>query len=344
MPTEPHWLLILVYLGSGFLLLAKGADWLVGSSSQIARRIGVSTLVVGLTVVALGTSAPEIVVSALAATEGKVDLSLGNVLGSNVANVGLVLGASALVLPKVLESRLPAREVFWFFAALAVTWWVAGDRAITRMESAFLLVVFVLYNAHVLITAREGADVVQAAGEYRLPAVWVAIGIASIVFGAKLVVMGAESGALRLGIPASVVGLTIVAVGTSLPELAAGLGGALKGESDISIGNVIGSNVFNLVGVIGIVGLVQPLDPRAPRRGRARSARCGFRLGPARGLLGGAGLQPGGRCSCRGSATRGPAARRGCCSSSPTSSTTCGCTERDESRSRPGRRRRAGGR
>ena len=264
MPTEPHWLAIIVFLAAGFLLLAKGADWLVGSSTQIARRVGVSTLVVGLTVIAFGTSAPEIVVSALAANEGKVDLSLGNVLGSNVANIGLVLGACAVVLPKVLESKLAAREVLWLFLSLGILWWIAQDRVIVRREAAFLLLAFAIYNAHVLITARQGGQVVEAVGEYRRPVLWTLIGLISIVLGAKLVVMGAEDGAARLGVPKSVVALTVVAIGTSLPELAAGLGGAIKGESDVSLGNVVGSNVFNLLAVIGIVGLVQPLDPSDP--------------------------------------------------------------------------------
>ena len=264
MATEPSWLLILVYLGSGFLLLTKGAVWLVGSSSQIARRLGISTLVVGLTIIAFGTSVPEIVVSAVAAAEGQVDLSLGNVLGSNVANIGLVLGACALVLPKVLESRLPKREVFWLFGSLFLLWWIAHDAVIVRMEAAFLLLGCGVYLAHVLLSAREGGVKVEAIGEYRRPALWTLIGIVAIALGAKLVVMGAVDGAVALDIPTSVAGLTIVAIGTSLPELAAGLGGAAKGESDISLGNVVGSNVFNLMAVVGIVALIQPFDPEDP--------------------------------------------------------------------------------
>jgi cation:H+ antiporter len=255
------WLLILAELVLGFTMLAKGADWLVAGSSAIARRFGVSILVVGLTVVAFGTSAPEIVVSGLAAFEGDADLALGNVLGSNVANIGLVLGASAVVLPRVLESKLGGRELFWLFLTLGLLWFVARDVAITRFEAGLLLLSFVVYNAHVLTTARAGySDVAPPEPEARAKRKVLA-GIVVIALGAKLVVMGAQAGALRLGIPPSVVGLTIVAVGTSLPELAAGLGGAFKGESDISVGNVVGSNVFNLVAVIGIVGVIHPLVP-----------------------------------------------------------------------------------
>ena len=261
MPSEPAWLMILVYLGAGFLLLAKGADVLVGASSQIARRIGISTLVVGLTIVAFGTSAPEIVVSALAASEGKVDLSLGNVLGSNVANIGLVLGACAVVLPRIMESRIPPREVFWLFASLGLLWFVSYDRVIDRLEGMFLLFACLVYLAHVLMTAREGGVVVEATPRYKLPWLWSLAAITAVSIGAKLVVVGAEEGALALGIPQSVIGLTIVAIGTSLPELAAGLGGAVKGESDISLGNVVGSNVFNLMAVVGIVSVIVPFDP-----------------------------------------------------------------------------------
>jgi len=260
MPEGPAWLVIPVCLVAGFLLLTKGAIWLVGSSSQIARRLGVSTLVIGLTIIAFGTSAPEIVVSAVAAAEGKVDLSLGNVLGSNVANIGLVLGLCAVVLPRVLEARLAAREIGWLFASLFLLWGFALDGVIGRLEGGLLLAGCGLYLIHVLRTVSAYEREEEEAGEYARPLLWTVAGIVAIAAGAKLVVMGAERGSLALGIPQSVVGLTIVAVGTSLPELAAGLGGAFKGESDISIGNVVGSNVFNLMAVVGIVALVQPLD------------------------------------------------------------------------------------
>ena len=258
------WLQILAMLLGGFLLLWRGSDWLVAGSTLIARRFGVSTMVVGLTVVAFGTSAPEIVVSSMAASEGKVDLALGNVLGSNVANIGLVLGACALVLPKILETRLKLREVLWLFLSLSAFYVCARDSSITRPEGGFLLVGFCAYNAHVLLTADadlspDDLDLVRS----RHPWFWTLLGIAAILVAAKLVVMGAEDGALRLGVPKSVVGLTVVAIGTSLPELAAGLGGAIRGQSEISLGNVIGSNVFNVMAVIGIVALVQPISPQA---------------------------------------------------------------------------------
>ncbi|MBI1382318.1 MAG: calcium/sodium antiporter [Planctomycetaceae bacterium] len=264
---EPAWLLLAIYLVAGCLLLAKGADWLVGGSSRLARRLGISTLAIGLTVVAWGTSAPEVVVSVLAALEGQAAISLGNVLGSNIANIGLVLGASALVLPKVLEGRLSFRDIFWLFASVGALWWCSLDGQLTRLDGALLLGLFAAYNVWLWRTSRQQDDPAVAVPEVprggRSPWLLALGGVAAVSVGAKLVVMGAEGGALRLGVEPRVVGLTVVAVGTSLPELAAGLGSAFKGESDISLGNVLGSNVFNVLAVLGLVALVRPLVPEA---------------------------------------------------------------------------------
>lgn len=279
MPEPQDWSRILLLLAFGFFFLAKGADWFVGGASSVARRMGVSSLVIGLTVVACGTSAPEVVVSGLAAYEGKVSLSLGNVLGSNVANVGLVLGTSALVLPAVLQTELSWREVFWLAGSLAVLWWCASDGRIPRSEGGILLGLFVAYNLHVLLTSRGTAVPEEgASSEGGRPWLWLFVGLVSILIGAKMAVDGAEAAALNLGVPQSVVGLTVVAVGTSLPELAAGLGAALKGQTEISLGNVIGSNVFNILAVLGIVALVQPLDPAHPGLDDPPAVRAAFDL------------------------------------------------------------------
>lgn len=245
-------------LVGGFLLLAKGADWLVGGSSELARRWGVSTLVVGLTVIAWGTSAPEVVVSGLAAAEGKPGIALGNVLGSNVANIGLVLGACAVVLPAVLHTTLALRDSFWLLAALGCAWWALSDAALTRVEGVLLLGAFLAYNVHLFLTTSRGGDAVGDPGGHPHPWRNVILGTLGVSIGAKLTVIGAENVAAALGISHRVIGLTVVAIGTSLPELAAGLGGALKGHSDISVGNVVGSNVFNVLAVFGVVGIVAP--------------------------------------------------------------------------------------
>ncbi len=279
MPENPEWWLIVTLLLIGFTMLAVGADWFVTGASRIAGRLGVSALVIGLTVVACGTSAPEVVVSGLAAYEGKVSLSLGNVLGSNIANVGLVLGTCALVLPAVLQTKLSYREVMWLAGSLGLLWWCASDGAIVREEGMILLGTFVVYNLHVLLTARSGDAVEPTEGTgSKHPWKWLFLGLLTILLGAKLAVVGAENAALRLGVPPSVVGLTVVAIGTSLPELAAGLGAALKGQTEISLGNVIGSNVFNLLAVLGIVALVQPLDATHPGTANPDAVTEAFRL------------------------------------------------------------------
>ena len=264
-----QYLLDFVYLAGGFLLLAKGADWLVGGSSGLARRWGISALVVGLTVIAWGTSAPEVVVSTLASAEGKPGMAMGNVLGSNIANIGLVLGACALVLPRVLETAPRVRESFWLMASLGVLWWTVSDLSVDRADGVLLLGVFAAYNLQLYISSRGGVKCEEAAkgpsGHY-----WraVILGSISVAVGAKLVVLGAENVALSFGISDRVIGLTVVAIGTSLPELAAGLGAAFKGESDVSLGNVIGSNVFNVLAVIGIAALVAPFDGSVPEVAR----------------------------------------------------------------------------
>ncbi len=262
----------IIALVIGFYFLAKGSDWLVTGAAGIAQGLGVRPLVVGLTVVAWGTSAPEVVVSALAATKGDPDLAMGNVLGSNAANIGLVLGACAIVLPDVLHNRMGLREIFWLLGSVAVFWWAAADREIDRVDSAVLLGALTVYNLQLLWEARQasvGSKKPEPASDTwleRHPVLAVLLGGVAISIAAKLVMIGAAGDkelevvglATRAGLSKLVIGLTVVAVGTSLPELAAGMSGALKGHTDISVGNVVGSNVFNVLGVIGIVGLIHP--------------------------------------------------------------------------------------
>lgn len=253
-------LLELVALAAGFLLLAKGADWLVEGGSELARRMGVRPLVVGLTIVAWGTSAPEVVVSCIAARDDRPTIALGNVLGSNVANIGLVLGACACILPAVLQRGLGLRESLWLLLSLGALWLGLADGGLGRAEGLALLAVFGLYNLHLVLTARR--EIAALAHEPRSRSPWrdVLLGSIGVAAGAELAVSGAIGLATRIGIEERVIGLTIVAVGTSLPELAAGIGAAIKGESEISVGNVIGSNVFNVLAVMGLVGLVAPID------------------------------------------------------------------------------------
>lgn len=268
------WLLIAFYIVLGFVALGKGADWLVGGGTVIARRLGVSTLAIGLTVVAWGTSLPEVVVSTGAAMDGSAAMALGNALGSNIANIALVLGACAMVLPAVLEGRLGHRESFWMLASLGTLWGLSADGCLSRLDGLILLAVFGAHTVDVFIQARREAqagakddavEVLEHIAEkaehwYKHPFVETLMGMVSIALGAFWVVEGARGGAVRLGVSEYVISLTIVALGTSLPELAAGLGGAFKGERDISLGNVVGSNVFNVLAVMGITSVVHPLD------------------------------------------------------------------------------------
>lgn len=258
------WSTILFYLIVGFTLLWLGASWLVSGSSRVARGMGVSPLVIGLTIVAWGTSAPEVMVTLTAARKGTAAVGLGNILGSNIANIGLVLGSCALVLPRVLEGRMAMREVGWLFASVGTLWAVAIDLDVTRLDAVILLVVFAVHNVHLWRTSGIEEPGVDANATLRD---WIAIvaGAVGIYYGCNFAVDGAVAGAERLAIPPLVIGLTVVAVGTSLPELAAGLRSAFVGESDISLGNVVGSNVFNTLGVLGIVGLVHPLTDESVR-------------------------------------------------------------------------------
>ncbi|MCB9914127.1 MAG: calcium/sodium antiporter [Planctomycetes bacterium] len=257
----------------GFTFLAKGSDWLVSGSSTIAQALGIRPLVVGLTVVAWGTSAPEVVVSGLAAYQGQTGITIGNVLGSNVANIGLVLGLSTLVLPDVLRARLGWREAFWLVASVLVFWGVALDGDVTRVDALVLLGALSIYNVQLLWEARQSsigaprAEVPRESFFERRPGLAVLLGITAISLAAKAVMIGATGLAVRAGLSEHVIGLTVVAVGTSLPELAAGVSGALKGHADISIGNVVGSNVFNVLGVVGVVGLIHPFGGAADPAG-----------------------------------------------------------------------------
>jgi cation:H+ antiporter len=253
----------------GFYFLAKGSDWLVAGSSTIADRMGVRPLIIGLTVVAWGTSAPEVVVSSLAAVDGNPGMAMGNVLGSNVANIGLVLGISALILPGVLHRALGGREAFWLLASVGVFWWRTADLELSRVDGGVLLACVTAYNLQLLWEARQlsvGADPELRIGRTwleRRPRVSAILGAIVIAAAAWATIEGAEGLARRAGLSNLVIGLTVLAVGTSLPELAAGVSGALKGHVDISIGNVVGSNVFNVLGVVGVVALIRPFGGAA---------------------------------------------------------------------------------
>lgn len=276
-------LLDVLYIIAGFALLAFGAGWLVDGGSSLARRFGVSPLIIGLTIVAWGTSMPEVVVSSYTAYQGKPAASLGNVLGSNVANIGLVLGSCAILLPAVLASRVSRRERVWLLGSLGALWWVCVDEQLGRPEAVMLLVAFGVYNVLLVQDARSERRAFKSAessssdeSESRYP--WLAVfgGGAAIAFGAHLVEGGSSGVATELGMSETLQGLTILALGTSLPELFAGIASARKGIPEIGLGNVVGSNVFNVLAVMGIAALIQPFEDPSTRAELAKSLASDF--------------------------------------------------------------------
>ncbi|MEM8712612.1 MAG: sodium:calcium antiporter [Planctomycetota bacterium] len=257
-------LLDVLFLLIGFFLLAKGADALVEGAATIATKIGMDRWVVGLTIVAWGTSLPEVVVSTLAvAQDGKPGAALGNVLGSNVANAGLVLGVVGLILPRALVGRLSLRESLPLLLSLGVLWYALSDGVLTRIEAISMTVLFLAYTFELIFLRGRGkqsppADIQEEELHKPYPWLRVLIGSAAIAGGAKFVLDGAFGVAEVLGLKEGFVGLFILALSTSLPELAAGVVSARQGHTEIGLGNIVGSNVFNTLAVTGIAGAVAP--------------------------------------------------------------------------------------
>jgi cation:H+ antiporter len=261
----------LLLVAVGVAALYGGGDLLVRHASRLARLLGVAPMVVGLTVVAFGTSAPELAATLVAAFRGEPELALANVVGSNIANVGLILGLTALAYPLVAGSTFLRREVAWMLAVTLVSLPLLFDGVLTRPEGLLLwaglaLFLVVALRSGTLPAAAEeiaadapaGAGAAEARGIARSVAMLV-VGIALLAVGAQALVQGATALAVAWGIPSRVIGLTLVAVGTSLPELASSLVAALRKETDIILGNVIGSNLFNLLAVLGTAAVVQPI-------------------------------------------------------------------------------------
>jgi cation:H+ antiporter len=265
---------------AGLVLVTLGADWLVRGASRLAENLGVSPLVVGLTVVAFGTSAPELVVSSAAALRGQGGLAVGNVMGSTVANVGLIVGVGAVLRPISVHRRLLVRETPLVIFVLSLVMLLALNDALGQLDGLLLITGFFVYIWFLLSWARserEGrsgqmdtlTDLVVVTPEVKAkPArkeTWLAIlgivvGLPGLLIGAEWLVGSATQIARTFNIPEAVIGATLVAVGTSLPELASVIAAATRGLGDIAIGNVIGSNVFNLGLVLGTAALLKPLE------------------------------------------------------------------------------------
>ena len=253
----------------GLAGLFYGGNWLVRGASNLAMSFGVSVLVIGMTIVALGTSMPELLVSVQAALAGKSDLAIGNVIGSNIANIGLVLGATGLITPLVVQAVLLRREIPIMILITAGTFALAADGQISRLDGAVLLAGFATFNLVFTLRARserkarEAQDAESGAPTDKIKRwrelAFLLAGIAVLVISSRLMVEGAVNLARMIGISELVIAITLVAFGTSLPELAASLSAAWNKETDLAIGNIVGSNIANLLLILGATALAQPI-------------------------------------------------------------------------------------
>ena len=259
----------ILYLALGLVLLYYGAEALVRGSSSLALRLGLSPLVIGLTVVAFGTSSPELVVSLKAGLAGQGNISVGNVVGSNICNLGLILGICALVTPIATTSQIVRIDIPIMIAATAFTTFLLWDGTLGLAEGIILFALLLAYVVFsVYLARRQPTDALGAEFDTEVKAskrglfidlLMVAGGLVLLIFGARFLVDGAVVIARAFGWSEALIGLTVIAVGTSLPELATSLVAAVKKEADIAVGNIVGSNIFNLLGILGITAMATPL-------------------------------------------------------------------------------------
>lgn len=263
-------LLAIVAILGGLVLLAFGAEGLVRGSSSIALRMGVTPLVIGLTIVAFGTGSPEMIVSLQAALGGNSDLALGNIVGSNICNIALILGVAALARPLHVRSALLQREVPVMVAVTILLGALLYDGVLGRVEGTVLAVGAVVYTVATYLAARRDRDA-EVAAEFsqELPTpqastlrsvALVAGGFVGLLAGANVLVYGAVVIAQALGMSQVVIGLTVIAIGTSLPELATSVVAALRNDADVAFGNVLGSNILNILLILGVVAMIRPIS------------------------------------------------------------------------------------
>lgn len=272
------WLMLL----GGLVLLVVGAEWLLRGAVDVALRARISPLVVGLTVVSLGTSAPELVVSVLAALKGGGDIALGNVVGSNMVNLGLVLGLCVLIFP--VEVDRDAVRIHWPVMMLATVGLLLliRDGALVLWEGVLFVSLLVTY-VWLMIHRSRRAAIPAASGQVAGRAPWLSallilVGVLGLTFGGDLFVQGASGLARAWGVSEQLIGLTIVAIGTSMPELIASLVAAFRKQPDISLGNLIGSNIFNLLGILGVTACIAPIRVDIDRFGTDLLAMAGIAL------------------------------------------------------------------
>lgn len=260
---------IIIYLVGGLIMLFIGAEGLVRGSSNLAIKIGIAPLVVGLTVVSFGTSAPELVVSLKAAVSGNGSISLGNIIGSNIANIALILGVAALIRPLKVHANVIMREIPIMIAISVLLLILLIDGEVGFIDGIILVGGLIIYLVVNVILARKEKNA-EVDAEFKeglkskfgipLSIVFIIVGLGLLLFGANLFVQSAVAIAKIFNVSDAIIGLTIVAIGTSLPELITSVVAAYKKEADIAIGNVVGSNIFNILGILGITALVIPIS------------------------------------------------------------------------------------
>lgn len=256
-------ILNILFVIIGIALVLWGADRMTDGAVALAERMNISQIVIGLTVVAMGTSAPELFVSLVSAIKGTPDLAVGNVVGSNIFNTMLIVGCAAIAAPLAILKTTVKRDLPFIFLISVIFIAMCTDMQITRKDALILSGLFLLYLAYTLIKSRkaQAAEELKKKGYSPIKAsCFVALGLACLILGSNLFVNGATSIASLLGVSEAVIGLTVVAGGTSLPELATSIVAARKGQSAIAIGNVIGSNVFNILMILGVTGLICPMQ------------------------------------------------------------------------------------
>ena len=255
----------------GFVLLIKGADWLVAGSATIAKKNNVSNLVVGLTIVSMGTSMPELIVNVLASSKDASQIAIGNILGSNIANILLILGVAAFIYPIKIKESTVFSEIPYSIIALLLVAFVANsnlfgshNNSINQIDGIILMAFFGLFVAYIIRLAKNGsADMIEDIPDEKITAgksfLMVLLGMIGLFFGGQWVVNGAIAAAEHFGLSEAFIGLTVVAIGTSLPELVTSAVAAYRKNTDIAMANIIGSNIFNLLWVLGISAIIKPM-------------------------------------------------------------------------------------
>ena len=257
-----NFVLQIVFLALGFFLLVKGADWFVDGASGLARKLGIPQLVIGLTIVAMGTSLPEAAVSISAALRGNAEITIGNIVGSNILNILIILGVTALIATlKVADSTVRYEIPFMIVVTFVLLWLGYTGGQVTWLEGVILWVLFLLYLRYLYMMAKKGKEEDREVEQLSTAKIigLILAGVVMIVAGSNFAVEGASNLAKALGISQRFIGLTIVALGTSLPELVTSVSAARKHNADIAIGNIVGSNIFNILFIVGTTALITPV-------------------------------------------------------------------------------------